>query len=254
MQFIPCSHRRPRTAAVSLIVIHTNEGPEGPSSAEGLAYYLARPDIVPGYHYVVDENSVVQCAQLNERVNGAGGVNDKSVHICITGYAAQTSAQWNDPASRAARENAEGIARQVAKLMGVPWVQISDPRTQHGICGHVDVSRYYPESLGHSDPGPNFPWSDFLAGSDPQPPSLPDSLVGMTEFFWRDPATKTIYHFSGNSNHALTPVNMSLLTWAAANETEPGTDPPKPAPRKIVDLHDLKPEQVTAMLKFPTTR
>lgn len=254
MQFIPCSHQRPRTSHVELIVIHTNEGPEGPNSAEGLAQYLARPDVVPGYHFVVDENSVVQCAQTNMRVNGAGGVNDKSVHICITGYAAQSAAQWDDPASRGALALAEDLARTQAKQLGVPWVRIDDPRSEWGICGHADVSRYFDASMGHTDPGANFPWDSFLAGNFPPAPSLPDSLEGMTEFFWRDPKTTTIYHFAGNSNHALTPGNKALITLAAARETEPGSNPPVQKSRRIVDLGDLNPKQVEDMLKFPTTR
>jgi len=33
-----------------------------------------------------------------------------------------------------------------------------------GICGHVDVTAAYPEDQGsHWDPGPNFPWVEFLA-------------------------------------------------------------------------------------------
>lgn len=158
-----CSHRRTRGSRIDLIVIHTNEGPEGPNSAEGLAGYLARGDVIPGYHFVVDENSAIRCADLEDRVNGAGGVNDRAVHICITGFAAQSGADWHDIASQRAGAQAAAIANELAVGLNVPIVRITDSRPgNRGICGHVDVSRYYSESMGHTDPGANFPWSEFM--------------------------------------------------------------------------------------------
>lgn len=166
LRYVPCSHRKPRTDQVDLIVIHTNEGPEGPNSAEGLAAYLAQAHVEPGYHFVVDENSAIRCAGLNERVNGAGGVNDRAIHICITGYAGQSSAQWNDQASTLAINRATAIAIEVSRALNIPWTKIGDPRPDNrGLCGHVDVSRYYSASQAHSDPGINFPWGRFLASN-----------------------------------------------------------------------------------------
>jgi hypothetical protein len=57
-----------------------------------------------------------------------------------------------------------------------------------GILGHGDVTKAFPADKGtHTDPGPNFPWSDFLAmvekaaGTKPAPapkpkPPAPSSL------------------------------------------------------------------------------
>lgn len=160
-----CSRHRPRRGNVEILVVHTNEGREGKESAEALARYLARPDVVPGYHLICDENSSVLGAPFSHRTNGAGGVWDRAIHLCFTGFANQSYAQWNDPASTAAwgLQGAD-VARQVCERFGLPMRKISDPRPgNRGICGHGDVSRYYIESQGHYDPGPHFPWPEFIA-------------------------------------------------------------------------------------------
>lgn len=147
-----------------LIVVHTNEGPEGPRSAENLASYLNRlnADDSPGYHEVVDENSFVVMCPDSRRVNGAGGVNRRAWHICICGYAGQDSTQWADSSSVASiRLCAERVAA-AAKRLFVPVQRIYLTPADRGICGHGDVSNYYGSSQGHYDPGPAFPWDKFM--------------------------------------------------------------------------------------------
>lgn len=173
LPFVPCNHRTPRTEQCDLIVIHTNEGPEGPTSAEGLAQYLRGVD--PGYHVVVDENSAVRCCEDDHTVWGAGGVNSRAWHLCLTGWSAQSVADWHDAESTAAIEIAAELVRQAAAKFGIPVQRITDPRgASRGICGHVDVSRYFTASMGHTDPGPAFPWAEFIdrvRGSSPTPPT-----------------------------------------------------------------------------------
>lgn len=235
-----CSHRFVSTDSIDLIVIHTNEGAEGPKSAENLAHYLARGNVVPGYHYIVDEDSAVEGCPPSQRCYGAGGVNSRALHICITGYAAQTDSQWNDPASQAAVKRASDIAAELARQKGVPFIRITNPPTGRGVCGHADVSRYYPSSQGHTDPGAQFPWAKFMG---PQPtPDLPASVDDMTEFFYRNPVNGAIYHFAGNTRAHLNKTQQALLVLAAALE--------KPT-RLIVDLGDLNAEQIQAMNRFP---
>lgn len=165
MTEILCGYRYPRPAKCVLVVVHTNEGPEGPSSAENLAQYLhgLTASTAPGYHRTVDENSAVVTAHDDESVNGAGGVNGRAFHVCITGYAAQTPADWHDASSSAALRIAAAEVRAACERFGIPTAHITDPRTGTGICGHADVSRYYPASLGHTDPGDGFPWDEFMA-------------------------------------------------------------------------------------------
>lgn len=164
LPWVPCQNRDPRGGPVDLLVLHTNEGPEGPTSAEGLAAYLQHAPSGAGYNVTGDENSAVRCAQDSETVWGAGGVNSRAWHYCVTGWSAQSAAQWDDASSRAALVLAASLLREAAQLLGVPMVRITDPRPgNRGICGHDDVSRYYPASGGHTDPGDGFPWDRFVA-------------------------------------------------------------------------------------------
>lgn len=177
LPFVPCNHRTARTVT-DLVVVHTNEGDEGTRAAEGLAAYLQHVD--PGYNVVVDQDSAVRTAGDHEAVWGAGGVNHRAWHLCLTGWSAQTAAQWDDASSRGELALAAHLVRQACDLLGVPRVRITDPRNQRGICGHGDVSRYYADSMGHTDPGPAFPWAHFIdqvngnvVVTPPQPPPPP---------------------------------------------------------------------------------
>lgn len=165
------NNRTPRTQRCDLIVVHTNEGPEGPSTAEGLANFLRHaPD---NYNVIVDENSAIRTAFDNECVWGAGGVNSRAWHICVTGRAAFPAAVWADPSESAAVGHVADLVRQAAAKLGVPLVRTTDTRPgNRGVCGHVDVSRYHPESMGHTDPGPNFPWDRVLSAA-PAPKPKP---------------------------------------------------------------------------------
>lgn len=162
LPFVPCNHRTPRAGRCDLIVVHTNEGPPGPSTAEGLASYLQHVD--PGYNVVIDENSAVMTAHLNEVVWGAGGVNGRAVHFCVTGRAAQTTADWDAPSERAAVGILADLVLQASNALSIPFQRITDSRSPNrGVCGHGDVSRYFPASMGHTDPGPNFPWDRIFS-------------------------------------------------------------------------------------------
>ena len=220
-----CNHRTRRTGGVDLIVIHTNEGPEQTNSAEGLASYLQRAD--PGYNVVVDVDSAIRVAYDNETVWGAGGVNSRAWHLCLLGYSNQSSADWGDPYSRAELVNAAQLVRQAAIRFGVPMQRVTDtrPSAPRGICGHVDVSRYHPESQGHTDPGVGFPWDAFMAmvtNGAAIPPSVPvvDQEVvavyaefkGQTHRFFKNTDTGQVGHVwpGGFENmtevHKLTPM------------------------------------------------
>lgn len=192
LPFIPCQHRTPRQST-DLIVIHTNEGPEGVNSAEDLAHYLETTKNGAGYNLIIDENSAVLTAGLHEAVWGAGGVNSRAFHICDTGYAAQDITQWDDEESRATIANTRDLLRQVAPLLDVPIRRVTDtrPGAPKGVCGHGDVSRYHPESMGHTDPGPNYPWARVLGTPESAPTPEVSHLIkqfisvdGTNVYFW----------------------------------------------------------------------
>jgi len=53
-----------------------------------------------------------------------------------------------------------------AKKWGIPIRKLSVEQVRSGVkgfCGHADITRAFPADRGsHTDPGPNFPWADFI--------------------------------------------------------------------------------------------
>jgi hypothetical protein len=160
--------RRRRASQIRLVVIHTNEpGPdELTTGAEGLAAYTAaaHPTDYPAYHVVGDNDSAVRTAGDGERVNGAGGVAEFALHYCLYGTARQTAQQWADPYSHAELVLAATIVRQWCDRYSLALDRITGGQLNsgRGICGHGDVAAVFPNNAGHYDPGPAFPWGDFL--------------------------------------------------------------------------------------------
>ncbi len=148
-------------ASIDLIVLHD---PEGANTAQELYNYLQHIDA--GYHSLCDDTEEIICAHDDQVVEGAGGVNMRSLNLCfVPGRAAWTREQWlqHTPAIK------RGAARAAiwSQLHGIPLVhlthgQVATPGTK-GVCTHGDVSAAgYSASEGHTDPGPNFPMDVFL--------------------------------------------------------------------------------------------
>lgn len=169
-----------RSAPIDLIVWHD---PEGANTARELYNYLLHIDA--GYHVMVDNNELIVAAADSLQVQGAGGVNSRSLNICIVpGRAAWTRDTWMQylPAMRL------GAAKcaEWCHLHGIPPIRLSPEQVAvpgvKGICTHGDVSVYHPESEGHTDPGPNFPLNDviipMIGGAVPKP------VVKETDMQW----------------------------------------------------------------------
>lgn len=216
-----CQNRTRRTRPCDLIVFHTNEGPEGVNSAEGLAGYLRYTTNGAGYNVIVDENSAVVTAELNECVWGAGGVNSRAWHICETGFAAQSLDQWHDASSVAAGRNAADLVHDAAWQLGVPVVKIHNTSdgAPKGVCGHGDVSAYHSQSMGHTDPGPNFPWDEFIVASygiHPEDPPLPKPTRDETMNFIQTPTVPAIATTNGQTKNIFgSPKEFAEHQWMA---------------------------------------
>lgn len=159
------------------IVIHTAECGESPTAAEALASWAAG---VGGprasWHFAVDNNSVVQSVLCRNVAWHAGGVNHWTIGIELAGKAGQTPEQWRDDYSKAVIRNAAELCARLADVCGLPIVRASQDdiaeantfsKTSRaalkiGFFGHVDANRALGVK-GHWDPGPNFPWEDFLS-------------------------------------------------------------------------------------------
>jgi len=172
----PRSYTKGRLRPVQYVVVHNTAGTEGPNSAEaGAAYDKVRTDGT-STHLFIDSDSALREVPDTDRAHHArqhGNQIGLGVELC--GGARQTDAQWHDAASLATLRLS---AREVAQLcydhdLPVRRLSVSEVRAAYyapagqrpkGICGHIDVTMAYPEDAGdHTDPGPGFPWTEFLA-------------------------------------------------------------------------------------------
>lgn len=179
--FIRARHFTPATRGrsdIDVIVIHTMEFPEVPDAAERVARYFQTTDREVSAHYNVDNNSVIQCVREDDVAYAAPGNNWNGIQIEQSGFARQTSADWNDAYSKALLERTARLIAEISKRYAIPIVPLdaSDLRAdRRGVTTHVAVSRAWGRS-DHTDPGPNYPFGKVLArakvlrGSGPPKP------------------------------------------------------------------------------------
>jgi N-acetyl-anhydromuramyl-L-alanine amidase AmpD len=153
---------------VKLIVIHTMESGEQPGKAKQVAMWFAgktAPDA--SAHYCVDNKSVVASVKETDTAWACGqsDINKCSISIELAGQASQTKSQWKDKYSSDMLKVAAKLVAQLCDKYDIPVKKLSpnQVRTGSGIIGHVDVTKSYGIKGGHTDPGVNFPWPDFIA-------------------------------------------------------------------------------------------
>lgn len=158
----------PRTEPITQIVIHTMESQEKPNTAETVAAWFAGPTAPKAsIHWCVDNNSAVLCL-LDEDIAWHAGrwqVNARSLGVEIAGTARQTPAQWDDRYSQQTLRRAAKIVAAWCDLYDIPVRRLTPEQVRQnkkGICGHIDVTKGYDVHGGHTDPGKNFPWEEFL--------------------------------------------------------------------------------------------
>ncbi len=178
------------TANLRLLVVHTSEGSEGPTSAENLCSFMTlsgdrlNPDGTKygaSYHYVTDTDRVLPATPDNVVAYAAAGANNDGIHICIPGKAAQTRLEWADATSAAYLVQLAQVMRDVADRYHIPLKRLTVAQIvdgEHGYCGHVDISNAYHRS-DHTDPGVAFPWDVLADLLDPKEPPMPLKLFNV---------------------------------------------------------------------------
>ena len=163
-QYTPAHYYEGRNEALRLIVIHTMEAPEGPQTAENIASYFASGAVVASAHACVDQDSVVICLPPTATAFAAPGANAAGYQIEHAGYASQDGAGWADAESQSMLRLSAAHAREIALAAGIPLRHLTDDELAAGAAGfvgHDQVSRVYRRS-DHWDPGPAFPWSEYM--------------------------------------------------------------------------------------------
>lgn len=154
--------------SVSLLVIHTMEYPDNAGAAKWCAEFFAGSDSpIASAHYAVDNSEVYHMVQECDVAYGAPGANRNGIHIEHAGRAAETPADWASSYNLEMLKLSAVLAAQVCYRHKIPIRKLTVEQVAQGlrgICGHVDVTRAFPERHGtHTDPGSDFPWSQYIA-------------------------------------------------------------------------------------------
>jgi N-acetyl-anhydromuramyl-L-alanine amidase AmpD len=164
-EFIESPHKTDAVdRAISVVVIHTMEIRERDGAAEACAAWFASPVSDVSAHYCVDADTTIQCVREADIAWHARGGNANSIGIELAGYAGQQARDWNDNYSDAVLERAAALTAEVCARYRIPVRRIRADGLvagRRGITGHSDVSVAFHKS-DHWDPGPAFPWNDFL--------------------------------------------------------------------------------------------
>lgn len=139
-----------------------------PGQAHNTARYFQNPNAGGSAHYVVDIADEHHCV-TDSVVSWHAPPNERSIgiEICSEGGdypLSYTREQWLSDAVAPALHRAAHRTAELCARFGIPPVKIGPSQLAagaHGVCGHVDVSRAWRQS-DHSDPGPGFPWPEFM--------------------------------------------------------------------------------------------
>jgi len=159
-----------KTRPVDLVVMHTMEAPETSMTAENVAAWFAgqNPKYPPpkaSTHYCLDNDSVVQCVRESDVAWHASDANHNGIGVEMAGFAKQTKEQWEDDYSLAMLRRAASLVARLCRDHKIPVTLLTPDdlkAKKRGLCGHDTVTKAFPGSGTHWDPGPWFPWDLFL--------------------------------------------------------------------------------------------
>lgn len=149
------------------VVIHDMEASEYSGRAESTAAYFADPPDgrQVSSHYTVDDDSVIQCVDLDDIAWTVGNRpgNYRGINWELSGFASQVEGQWLDPFGVAMFHEMAPICVSDMKRFNIPnhWCTIADLQARRpGLTTHNDLRIAFGVTT-HTDPGPNFPF-DYL--------------------------------------------------------------------------------------------
>jgi hypothetical protein len=155
-------------ADIKWIVIHDTEGSAHGTSAEDGARYNQKRTDGTSAHYFVDDNSVVQGVKTQDRAHTARSTGNRyGIQYELCAKANWSKAKWLDSSyglpmlERAAKQCARDADKYDIPVVHLSVAEVRDKK--RGFCGHADITKAFPADKGsHTDPGPNFPWTEFL--------------------------------------------------------------------------------------------
>lgn len=149
------------------IILHAMQVDDKPSTAEGVARYMARPKNQTrkaSAHVATDQDSAVRMVLDKDVAYGAAGANAHGKHYEQAGFSEQSEAQWLDAESSATiTRTAMLVAEDIDAGIGAcQWLGVDDLRAgKRGVSDHITVEKAFP-STGHTDPGLYYPRDWFM--------------------------------------------------------------------------------------------
>lgn len=151
-------------------------------AASGTAKYFQMQSSGGSAHYIYDSSRDEQHCVPEDTIAWHAPPNPHTIGIEICGEATYTRAQWLSAAVWPAVEEAAARTRELCTRYDLPMRKLSVAQVKanaEGVCGHIDVSQAFRQT-DHSDPGPGFPWDEFMhlvnrteAGPPAKPASTP---------------------------------------------------------------------------------
>lgn len=143
---------------ITYVVIHSTEG----DTAQGAAAWFENVKSEGSTNIVIDDDHCYRTVADLRVPWAAPPLNRAGFHVEIAGYARWTKEQWLRRPARLHRAAFKAALR--CKRYGIPvrqvgWLGLRLGRK--GICSHNAVSKAWHLS-DHHDPGPGFPWREFI--------------------------------------------------------------------------------------------
>lgn len=167
---------------IGQIVIHTMEAPESEGRAVWCGHYFADQGLKlqASAGYMLDDKDVVQGVPDSRAAWACPFFNLSGLQFEHAGYAGQSAGDWQDDYSQRMLHLSAQLAAVKATQYGIPVRRLTLAQvrtgTVKGFLGHWDATRAGVGGNTHTDPGPNFPWRQYLdlvkayqAGKAPTP-------------------------------------------------------------------------------------
>lgn len=155
-----------RTERVRLLVLHTTEGPCIHGAARNIAKWFAGSNAPEASaHFVVGPDEVLQCVSEDDTAWHAPPVNEYSIGVEHTAFAAFTADEWMGTGQQAMLARSAALVAFLCKWHSIPIVAVDVAGLlagESGITTHCAVSKAF-HKTDHTDPGPAFPMAAYLA-------------------------------------------------------------------------------------------
>lgn len=114
--------------------------------------------------YVVDPTDTIQCVRDDTIAYGAPP-NQGSIHVELCDIQGGSPSRWQDDNHQLMLRRAAALVAGLCLKYDLPVVRLTSAQLRagkKGICGHIDITNAWHQT-DHVDPGPDFPWTQFLA-------------------------------------------------------------------------------------------